>query len=99
MKSSAVQRVSEVGLLMALVVKRQLVMGAVVLETHVLTEILSSSVARSGGPWPFRNSKHFTNFELLSPQLEQLHSLSTKVFSEEEGQRGSRWKTHLSILK
>lgn len=92
MKSSAVQRVSEGGLLMALVVKRQLVMGAVVLETHVLTEILSSSVARSGGPWPFRNSKHFTNFELLSPQLEQLHSLSTKGFVRRKGNAGQGGK-------
>lgn len=53
MKSSAVQRVKQGGLLMASVVKRQLEMYSGMLETHVLTGLHSSTVALRGGPWPF----------------------------------------------
>lgn len=99
MKSTAVQRVKEGGLLTSLIVKRQLEMCAVVLATHVLTE-LGSPERRTLGSLCSGTPTALPTLRLLpAAWAASFTDQSKKVFSKEQGQRGSRWKTHLTILK
>lgn len=105
--SSPVQRVRARGSPAASDLKGQRGVCAVVSDTHMLARRRGSSPASlerrtlAIQPGVHKNTHCFTNFQLLFPpaRAASFTRRSTKVLSEEQGQRGSRWKTHLTISR